>query len=55
MNNQKYIYKSEGLLKIYEFTSEGPNGSIHKMVEYSETGTENIYNLAFGDYNFQTK
>ena len=55
MNNQKYIYKSEGLLKIYEFTSEGPNGSIHKMVEYSETGTENIYNLAFGDYNFETK
>jgi len=55
MNNQKYIYKSEGLLKIYEFTSEGPNGSIQKMVEYSETGTENIYNLAFGDYNFETK
>jgi hypothetical protein len=25
------------------------------MVEYSETGTENIYNLAFGDYNFETK
>lgn len=47
MNNQKYLYKSEEFLKIYEFTSEGPKGTIHKMVEYSETGTENIYNLAF--------
>lgn len=55
MNNQKYLYKSEELLKIYEFTSEGPKGTIHKMVEYSETGTENIYNLAFGDYNEETK
>lgn len=55
MNNQKYLYKSEELLKIYEFTSEGPKGIIHKMVEYSETGTENIYNLAFGDYNEETK
>lgn len=55
MNNQKYLYKSEELLKIYEFKSEGPKGIIHKMVEYSETGTENIYNLAFGDYNEETK
>lgn len=55
MNNQKYLYKSEELLKIYEFTSEGPKGIIHKMVEYSETGTENIYNLAFGDFNEETK
>lgn len=51
MNNPKYLYKSEESLKIYEFISEGPKGTIHKMVEYSETGTENIYNLAFGDFN----
>jgi hypothetical protein len=51
LNNPKYLYKSEELLKVYEFISEGPKGTIHKMVEYSETGTENIYNLAFGDYN----
>ena len=25
------------------------------MIEYSETGTENIYNLAFGDFNEETK
>ena len=46
-----YLYKSEDSLKIYEFKSEGPKGVIHKMVEYSETGTKNIYNLAFGDFN----
>ena len=55
MNNQKYLYKSEEFLKIYEFVSEGPKGTIHRMIEYSETGTENIYNLAFGDFNEETK
>lgn len=55
MNNQKYLYKSEEFLKIYEFVSAGPKGTIHKMIEYSETGTENIYNLAFGDFNEETK
>ena len=25
------------------------------FIEYSETGTENIYNLAFGDFNEETK
>ena len=55
MNNQKYLYKSEEFLKIYEFVSEGPKGTIHIMIEYSETGNENIYNLAFGDFNEETK
>jgi hypothetical protein len=54
MNNPKYLYKSEKSLKIYEFISEGSKGTIHKMVEYSDTGTENIYNLAFGDFNETT-
>ena len=54
MNNQKYIYKSEECLKIYEFISEGPKGQIKKMVQYTETGTENVYNLAFGDYDDET-
>jgi hypothetical protein len=54
MNNPNYLYKSEKSLKIYEFISEGSKRTIHKMVEYSETGTENIYNLAFGDFNETT-
>ncbi len=42
MNNPKYLYKSEDSLKIYEFKSEGPKGIIQRLVEYFETGSENI-------------
>lgn len=54
MNKPKYLYKSEEFLKIYEFVSEGPKGKIKKMVQFTETGTENVYNLAFGDYDEQS-
>ncbi|MFM9946027.1 MAG: DUF6934 family protein [Bacteroidia bacterium] len=55
MNKSKYLYKSEDLLLYYEFFSEGPNGSIKKIVEYTETSSKNVFNLGFGDYNEQTK
>lgn len=55
MNKPKYLYKSEESLMVYEFISEGTKGLIKKMVQYSETGTENVYNLAFGDYDDKTK
>lgn len=55
MNKSKYLYRSEPLLKLYEFTSEGPKGSIKKVVQFTYTGTENIYNLAFGDYDEKAK
>lgn len=55
MKKPKYLYKSEELFKIYEFVSEGPKGQIKKMIQFSETGTENVYNLAFGDYDETTK
>jgi hypothetical protein len=51
MNHPKYLYKSEKQLRVYQFVSEGPKGNIKKMVQYTDTGTENIYNLGFGDYN----
>ncbi len=51
MNKPKYLYKSEEFLKIYEFVSEGPKGKIKKMVQFSETGTKDVYNLAFGDFD----
>lgn len=54
MNNPKYLYKSEDYFKIYEFVSEGKKGSVKKMVQFTETGTENVFNLAFGDYDEQT-
>ena len=55
MNRPKYLYKSEDLLLYYEFVSLGPNGTIKKIVEYTETSTKNVYNLGFGDYDEYTK
>jgi len=55
MDKPKYLYKSEEFLRVYEFISEGPKGRILKRVQYSDTGTENVYNLAFGDFNDETK
>lgn len=51
MNKPKYQYKSEDQFFHFEFVSEGPKGSIKKLVEYSPTGTENVYNLSFGDFD----
>ena len=55
MNKPKYLYKTEDKFTIYEFISEGLKGRIKKMVEYTETATENVYNLGFGDYEEITK
>ena len=54
MKHQKYNYRSESTLHFYEFNSEGPKGLIKKMVIYTETTTENVYNLGFGDYDEST-
>lgn len=55
MNRPKYLYKSEEEYRIYSFYSEGVNGIVKKMVVFSYTGENNIYNLGFGDYNPETK
>jgi hypothetical protein len=48
MQHIKYAYQSETSLS-YGFDSEGPRGTIKKMVQYTGFGVENVYNLAFGD------
>ena len=55
MNKPKYLYKTEERLMVFEFISEGAKGTIKKMITYSYTGTENIYNLGFGDYDEEQK
>lgn len=55
MKYPKYQYRSETTMTHYEFTSEGPKGFIKKIVEFTETGTENVYNLGFADYDENTK
>jgi hypothetical protein len=49
MKLPKYPLKSEKSLMVYEFISEGKKGKIEKIIKYSETNIEGVYNLAFGD------
>lgn len=55
MNQPKYLYKSELSFTHFEFISEGGKGRVRKMVEYTETDMEGIYNLGFGDYDEKTQ
>jgi len=34
---------------VFEFTSEGPNGEIHKLIKFTRIHTKVVFNLAFGD------
>lgn len=54
MKYPKYDYTTEDQLLLYEFVSEGPKGKVMKMVEYSKTSVEGVYNLAFGDLDQAT-
>jgi hypothetical protein len=54
MQLPKYPLKAEKSLMIFEFTSEGSNGHITKLVKYSETNLKDLYNLAFGDKDDET-
>ncbi len=38
----------------FEFVSESNKNVIPKLVRYQETNLKGLYNLAFGDKNFQT-
>lgn len=50
MNLNKYPLVSTNEHLTYEFLSEGPNGSIKKVVYFEEIG-DNLFNLAFGDWS----
>ena len=51
MKKPKYQYKAEDNFEFFEFYSEGKKGIIKKIVQYQKTSDENVYNLAFGDYD----
>ncbi len=55
MKHPKYQYRSEDLFLFYEFISEGPKGRIKKIVEYTKSSRDNVYNLGFGDFDEVTK
>jgi hypothetical protein len=49
MKTEKYPLKAEKSLNTFEFISEGPKGTIRKLIQFQETNEPNLYNLAFGD------
>ena len=52
-----YEYKKSTDPRQYEFQSNGPKGSIRKIIIYSFMGTQygrDVYNLGFGDYDAST-
>ena len=51
MGNEIYELAEASDAMVFEFTSVGPKGKIHKLVVYSETHIEGLYNLGFGDKN----
>ena len=55
MKKPKYQYKAEDRFEFFEFYSEGPKGIIKKVVEYQKTSDENVYNLAFSDFDEDAK
>jgi len=50
MNFHKYPIISTNEHLTYEFLSEGPKGTIKKVIYFQEIG-DNLYNLAFGDWD----
>ena len=54
MKVDKYSIKAESNYTVFEFVSEGPKGSIRKLIQFQETNEHNLYNLAFGDKNIET-
>jgi hypothetical protein len=55
MKHIRYQFSTEPHAELFRFTSEGPKGSIKKLVVYSQMLEQDIYNLAFGDYNEETE
>ena len=54
MNLPKYQLKAENELFLFEFISDGPKGKIPKLVKFSKTHLEEVYNLGFGDKDLIT-
>ena len=54
MNLPKYQLSAEKSLMVFEFVSVGRNGKIPKLIKFSETHIEGIFNLGFGDKDVKT-
>ena len=52
MDPKKYDLSANADFTVFEFTSTGKNGTIHKAIKYTQTLNANVYNLGFGDIIF---
>lgn len=55
MKLNRYELKAGRNLTTFEFLSEGPKGKIIKVIQFQQMNLPNLYNLAFGDKNFDTE
>ncbi len=49
MIEEKYTLEFDDSVRIFEFESTGPKGTVKKIVQYSEANVKNYYYLGFGD------
>lgn len=49
MYQDRYHLQSDESLQLFEFISTGPKGAITKVVQFSSTNINSIYNIGFGD------
>ncbi|MDV6166912.1 hypothetical protein R1T16_00640 [Flavobacterium sp. DG1-102-2] len=52
MDPLKYDLSANADFTVFEFTSTGKNGTIHKAIKYTQTLNANVFNLGFGDIIF---
>ncbi len=54
MNLERYPLEAQSNLTVFEFFSQGPNGSIPKLIQFQQINQSPIYNLAFGNKDEKT-
>ena len=54
MLDDRYEVRTSANVEAFEFDSIGPQGTIKKVVRYSEINIRNFYNPGYGDKDVQT-
>jgi hypothetical protein len=54
MKLDRYELRAGKNLITFEFISEGPNGHIPKLVQFTPTNHKDLHNLAFGNKHNET-
>jgi hypothetical protein len=54
MSSDHYNLNADDAFMSFEFISNGPKGEVVKIIQYTELGKGNIFNLGFGDKDVLT-